>query len=85
MLFFEISVNVNEQLARSDPANTDCLTIMIMPSTLHAQRLQVQHSAGAQPFLERLVVIQSTLALDVTSVFTVAGGIDVAPAICVRP
>jgi hypothetical protein len=33
-----------------------------------------------QPFFEGFVVIQSTLPLDVTAVFTVPGGIDVVPA-----
>jgi hypothetical protein len=33
----------------------------------------------AQPFFEGFVVIQSALPLDVTAVYTVAGGIDVVP------
>lgn len=33
----------------------------------------------AQPFFEGFVVIQSTLPLDVTGVYTVPGGIDVVP------
>jgi len=38
-----------------------------------------KHYSLTQPFFEGFVVIQSTLQLDVVSVYTVPGGIDVVP------
>ncbi len=57
---------INDSLPGTWALMTDC------------QDLRRRYSL-AQPFFEGFVVIQSTLPLDVTAVYTVPGGIDVVP------
>lgn len=57
---------LNDSLPPSWALTTDCIDLR-------------RRFGLTQPFFEGFVVIQSTMPLDVTSVFTVPGGIDVVP------